>query len=150
MKGFNINFRLCLVLAGLTTVHIYAQDQCATSVLGGINCGGAQATCFQQVTATSGAVRCTCTANCLSPQSSTMTVAATRSLEWGFNNGPCHSQLTGTATGGTTPTTTSTSTAVFARVTVSGIQLSTSNSSRQVVDCFNGTVQNEPTIFGLC
>src|SRR5690349_23440511 len=53
------------------------------SVLGSIDCGGGQATCFQQSTGTSGAVRCTCSAKCLGSSCITSSVASTRAVQWG-------------------------------------------------------------------
>lgn len=59
-----------LVIALAATKVATAQGQCsANSVLSNIDCGGGQATCTQSSTAQSGAVRCTCTAQCLSAQS---------------------------------------------------------------------------------
>ena len=126
----------------------------STSVLGSINCGGNQSTCFSQIQATSGAVRCTCMANCLSPRCITGSVGSTRGMQWGSyvtGGKNCYFTLTGAAKGGTTTTSNpSTTTAVYTQVTVSGIYISPLRSSKQVVDCFNGTVTNETLIFGLC
>lgn len=136
-----------LVLAvALSPSHSVAQ-----SVLGNINCGGNQATCFQQSTGTSGAVRCTCSADCLSNQCITSSVAATRAVQWGQPPLlPCIFSVTGTATGGTTATNNpSTQTAVFAQTTVTGLVMG-NTTSKQVVDCFAGTIQDDPLIGALC
>lgn len=121
----------------------------SNSVLGAINCGGGQATCFQQSTAQQGLVRCTCTANCLANQCITPSVAATRAVQWGANT-PCAAPLTGKATGGTTTTNNpSTTTAVFAKTELSGAYIGT-RTSKQTADCFLGLVVDEPVIVGIC
>ena len=139
-------------VAILISVAQVASSQTRT-VLGSLNCGGYQATCFQQTTGFSGAVRCTCTAVCLGQSCPNPEVAATRSVQWGsYVNRFCVSQLTGTARGGPTLTaSTTTQTAVFAKVTVTGFYLPIGGtSSTQIADCYEGLIANDPPIAGLC
>lgn len=120
------------------------------SVLGNINCGSGRATCTELHSGNTGAVRCTCTADCLAPACTIPDVAATRAVEWGVD-GPCIFSLTGTATGGTTTTSNAyTQTAVFAKTIVTGAYIGLPRSSQQTADCFNGLVLDEPVIRGLC
>jgi hypothetical protein len=127
-----------------------AQGQ-SNSVLGNIDCGGHQTTCFQQRTGTSGAVRCTCTADCLGNSCIAVSIASTRALQWGMPPAqPCLFSVTGTATGGTTVTTNpSTQTAVFTTNSITGVVIGASF-TKQVVDCFAGTIQDDPLIRSLC
>src|ERR1041385_198678 len=112
-------FTFLLVVTSLTITAVDCRPQ-SNSVLGNINCGGNQATCFQQSTGTSGAVRCTCSADCLSNSCITPSVASTRAVQWGMAPlRPCLINVTGTATGGTTVTSNpSTQTAVLDRKSV--------------------------------
>ena len=142
-----IRIAIYLTLLGWAGNHCQAQN----SVLGNINCGGNQATCFQQSSGSSGAVRCTCSADCLSNSCTTSSVASTRAVQWGLPPlQPCLFSVTGTATGGTTATSSpSTQTSVFTSTTITGVVIGTS-SSKQVVDCFAGTIQDDPLIGGIC
>jgi hypothetical protein len=127
-------------------------QQCKSSVLANINCGGYQATCFQSKSGATGAVRCTCTATCSSPESITASVAATRAVQWGQNS-PCSSSLYGQATGDTTGTINNPTVAssVYVQVSLSGNYAGGPyQSSTQQVDCFLGTVTDSPVITGLC
>lgn len=141
-----IIFVTCVLLVELSAVNSRAQ-----SVLGNINCGNGIATCLQQSTGTTGAVRCSCSATCLSSACITSSVASTRAVQWGVApTMPCIFAITGTARGGTTATSNpSTQTAVFTSVTVTGAVIGTT-SSKQVVDCFNGTIQDDPLIAAIC
>lgn len=143
-------FTFLLIATSLTITAVNCQPQ-SNSVLGNINCGENQATCLQQSTGTSGAVRCTCTADCLSNSCITPSVASTRAVQWGMAPlRPCLINVTGTATGGTTVTTNpSTQTAVFTSTTITGLVLG-NTSSKQIVDCFNGTVEDDPLIGAIC
>ena len=133
-------FTFLVIATSLTITAVDCRPQ-SNSVLGNINCGGNQATCLQQSTGTSGAVRCTCSADCLSSSCITPSVASTRAVQWG---------VTGTATGGTTVTTNpSTQTAVFTSTTITGLVVG-NTSSKQIVDCFNGTVEDDPLIGAIC
>ena len=146
-----LNFAL---LGFILTCSIGQAQQCATrSVLQNIDCGGGQATCFAQKTAQSGAVRCTCTASCASPSSIDQTVGATKALQWGVyvDGVACQGFVTGQASGGTQAgNTPSINSAVFAQVTVSAAYVANRSSSKQVVDCFGGTIQNDDDIQGVC
>lgn len=129
------------------------QDQCGKySTLGQIDCGGGQATCNNSDSGVVGAVRCTCTATCLSAQSVSLSVSATRGVVWGVGSA-CLFSLSGNATGGTTNGPGSVwTTSVFATVTLTGIYLSNpfNRSSTQQSDCFQGSVQNDPVIAAVC
>jgi hypothetical protein len=140
-----------LMLLGCFLSSISAICSAQTSVLGNIDCGGGQATCFQQKSGVSGAVRCTCSATCLSSACVTKTVASTRAFQWGMPPvQPCIFSVTGTATGGTTATSNpSTQTAVFTTNSITGLVIGTT-SSKQVVDCFAGTIQDDPLIGAIC
>jgi hypothetical protein len=140
--------KITVALAMLVLSVVHARGQC--SLLGNINCGGGQATCYQLKTAVSGGVRCTCTATCLSPASSYPSVAATRSFQWGFPNN-CNFNITGTATGGTAAVAgKSVFSSVFAEVTAAGPSIALNTYSRQQVDCFQGDFWDDPPILGLC
>jgi hypothetical protein len=117
----------------------------AQSVLGNINCGGNQATCFQQSSGEAGAVRCTCTADCQGRGCITPSVGATRAVQWSG----CLFSLQGTARGGTTVGLGALESAVFASTEVSGFAIGI-RSSRQVVDCFYGTIVDETPIAAFC
>lgn len=152
MKIIVSAFVIALAAAEVAT----AQGQCsAYSVLGNIDCGGGQATCTQSSTAQSGAVRCTCTAQCLSAQSITKTVGATRQVAWGTyksGSGACAFPVTGEAYGRSEqPPNSGTYSAVNAEVTVSGQGIAVNRtSSVQTVDCFQGTIENDANISGVC
>lgn len=141
----------CLLIGIASFFSAVACHPQSNSVLGNIDCGGSQATCLQQTTGPSGAVRCTCTANCLSNSCITSSVSSTRALQWGMPPlSPCIFSATGTARGGTTVTNNpSTQTAVFTSTTITGLVMG-NTSSKQVVDCFLGTVEDDPLIGALC
>ena len=143
-------FNVPLFVVGLLFFGLGSPAQ-VNSVLGNIDCGGHQATCFQQSTGHSGAVRCTCSASCLASSCITSSVASSRAVQWGMPPVlPCVSTPTGTATGGTTATNNaSTQTAVFTSTTIVGLVVGTT-SSKQVVDCFAGTIQDDPLIGAIC
>jgi hypothetical protein len=146
---------IALIFLGFTALHSHAQTQCKNSVLGNINCGGGQATCFQAKIGTGGAVRCTCTATCLSPSSILPSVSATRAVSWGDyipGGKACATALYGKAQGGTESNTNSTTaTAVFAFTSLEGQFINGPYaSSIQSMDCFLGLVDNTPPIVGLC
>lgn len=156
MRKVLFNLIAAIAIIEVSAINVYAQ-QCANpknSALGSINCGGNQATCHQgPKTALGGAVRCTCSATCLSPQAITASVAATRGVQWGSYIGPpCNSPLLGYAEGGTTTNNNpSTATAVYAFVQLEGNYVGGPYSlSQQTVDCFDGTVDDDPPINGLC
>jgi hypothetical protein len=142
------SFSLLLICFALTFTSFECRAQ---SVLGNIDCGGFQSTCLQQSSGTSGAVRCTCTASCLSTSCITTSVASTRAVQWGMAPlRPCLIPVTGTARGGTTVTSNpSTQTAVFTSTTITGLVMG-NTSSKQIVDCFLGTVEDDPLIGALC
>jgi hypothetical protein len=146
---------LALVAVGLMNTLVDAQYVCSSpkSVLANIDCGG-QASCMHLTDGPSGAVRCTCIASCSSPMSTAATVGATRAVVWGAyvaGGYPCNVSVFGIATGGTqagmNPAINS---AVFANTSVSGGALTLQPSSSQVVDCFYGTITDEPVINGVC
>lgn len=146
---------LSSVVVVLVSLSSQANAQQCKSVLSNIDCGGGQATCTQLSSGVSGAVRCTCTAQCLSPSSITTGVAATRQLQWGTyvpGSGACSVTVTGNAYGRTeAPPNSGTVSAVNAQVTVSGQGIVVnSTSSVQTVDCFQGTVENDANISGAC
>jgi hypothetical protein len=136
------------ILIAFTVMKGHAQSN---SVLGNIDCGGGNVTCLQQKTGTTGAVRCTCTATCLSDLCITPSVGSTRAFQWGMPPlRPCIFSVTGTATGGPTVTSNpSTQTAVFTNTTVTGLVLG-NTSSKQIVDCFQGTLEDDPLIGAIC
>ncbi len=142
----------------LSTLLVVTMRSQTNSVLGSINCGiGGQATCYQaSFSKLSGGVRCSCLANCLGPSCITPSIGSTRGVVWGLyvpGAKPCLAPLTGIATGGTTTySNPSTTTALFTQVTLTGIYLplNLSYTSRQVVDCFAGTVRDDDLIEGLC
>ena len=138
---------ICVLIA-FTVMKSHAQS---SSVLGNIDCGGGNVTCLQQKTGTSGAVRCTCTATCLSSLCIIPSVASTRAVQWGIAPlRPCIASVTGTATGGPTVTNNpSTQTAVFTSTIITGLVIG-NTSSKQVVDCFRGTIEDDPLIGAIC
>jgi hypothetical protein len=149
-----ILLRTCIlwivVLTWIATTA-YGQDclKPRNSVLANIDCGRGRATCRVQKTAISGTARCTCSATCLSPRSITSSIAATRGVQWGANQ-PCSAPLIGYAEGGTTTTNNpSTATAVYAYAELQGEYVG-NPSSRQTVDCFQGVVDDEELITGVC
>lgn len=148
MIGRSLSYLLISIALFFSAADCHPQSN---SVLGNIDCGGSQATCFQQTTGTSGAVRCTCSANCLSQSCITPSVSSTRAVQWGMPPlRPCIINATGTAQGGTTVTNNpSTQTAVFTSTTITGLVIGVT-SSKQVVDCFLGTVEDDPLIGALC
>ena len=154
MKGLG-QLTIGLAFLGITGLNSQAQTQCKTSVLGNINCGGGQATCFQSKIGTGGAVRCTCSATCLSPSSITPSVSATRAVQWGNyipGGQACATNLYGKAQGGTESNTNSTTaTAVFAFTSLQGQFINGPYaSSTQSMDCFQGLVADDDVIVGLC
>ena len=136
------------VISLVALVFSVSDAAAQVSVLTNINCGGNQASCLQQTVGTFGAVRCTCTADCLGPGCQTSEVAATRQASWGPS---CTFSLTGTATGGTqTVSIPTVYSAVFAQVQVSGPFIGSPELSRQVSDCFKLTFRTDPPIKGIC
>ena len=123
------------------------------SVLGYINCGRNTATCFQQSSNSSGALRCTCSALCLTSSCVTADVIASRSVQWGTYvspNNPCLLPGTVTAQGGTMPGKSSTISSVYAKTTVTGLWIVNSSQSTMQMDCFDGLLKNDPVLVGIC
>jgi hypothetical protein len=126
---------LGLMAAGVT-VPLLGQ-QCK-SVLANIDCGGNQATCFQEKIGLTGAVRCSCTASCLPAH--TPILGATRQVQWGQTY-PCRNALTGIAQGGTTVYgNTSIQSSIFAVTYLMGSYAGAPRKSKQQTDCFDGLV----------
>ncbi len=147
-----LKIAIIITFSALLCSDLNAQSN---SVLGSINCGGNQATCNQSsLNKYSGAVRCTCSAACLAPSCTYPDVASTRGVSWGnyvAGGAACLFELSGTATGGTQSTANpSTATAVYTQVTLSGLYLAVARTSKQVVDCFEDTIQNDNLILGFC
>jgi hypothetical protein len=141
--------RVGLIVAAFSGLNASAQ---MCSVLPNINCGSGTPSCFQQKETVSGAVRCICTATCLSPYSITNTVAATSAVQWGQKPGKvCASPLTGAATGGgAVGNHASIVSGVFAETTLQGALIANTMESLQHVDCFASTMANDPPIIGVC
>jgi len=124
-----------------------------TSVLGSINCGGGRSTCTYVSTQSSGSLRCTCTATCLSCNSSVPDVAATRSIEWGVpvNGFACTLPISVSIVGGTDTWRSSAVSSVYVQNTVTGVYVPDGDqTSIQQDDCFDGLVVDDPPIGGLC
>lgn len=150
MKGLQ-SVRLVAVSAVVFVCAVGVSAQ--TSVLGSINCGGGRATCNYVSTQSSGSLRCTCTATCLSCNSSVPDVAATRSIEWGVpvNGFACTLPISVSIVGGTDTWRSSTYSSVYVQNTVTGVYVPDGNqTSIQQDDCFDGLVVDDPPIGGLC
>lgn len=157
MNLTRVIYSLAICVLGAT----YLQAQPASvkpntvSVLGNTVCTdntgeGGGSSCYIHKVGTNGFVRCTCTANCLSPCSMTRTVASTRGIHWGENT-PCATALSGYAMGGTAyGNSPGTYSAVWTQYLVTGIFLGAPAQSDQIVDCFNGTIRSDPVAGGIC
>jgi hypothetical protein len=124
-----------------------------TSVLGDVNCGGGKATCTYVSTKPSGALSCTCAANCLACSSSVPSVAASRSIEWGtyVNGFACTLPISVSVVGGSDSWGSPTYSSVYVENTVTGVYVPDGSlTSNQQDDCFDGLVIDDPPIGGLC
>jgi hypothetical protein len=142
---------LFIILSLLSTGRsLLVGQQCSVSVLGNLDCGFGRATCFSQQSGPRGVVSCTCTANCLSPNSIQGTVRAMRGFSWGQNS-PCAGGLTGKAwaeSAGWEYVTIVTG--VHAQDQVSGGGVIGILGGSHQEDCFYGIVEDDPEIKGLC
>jgi len=144
--------KTCVFVVALAAVLAKAADGqvCSTySLLGNIDCGGGQRTCYQSKTGISGGVRCTCSAACSA--GNYLGVVATSLAQWGTPEN-CTFSLTGTAKGGTKSVGSTWSTAVFTsaslsyNVTFNLITLTTN----AVGDCYQGQIEADPPITPPC
>lgn len=113
--------------------------------LGNIDCGGGNHTCFRQVISEQGAARCTCTADCLSPCSITPDVGSSTGAEWSGCTVPITVRMEGSTTAPNTYAETGVTTHGLITGSVRGV-----TESRETVDCFLGTIDDDPPLSFLC
>jgi hypothetical protein len=141
-----IRVLLGFVLFAAGSLVARAQATGTTTCSNGINTAGT--TCAQTSIGHSGAVRCTCSAACLSPCAKYSQVYATSAFQWGTYvppNKECLTEINGRATGG------STGGGVYAQTEIiSGWYIANLSVSRMEWDCKLGLVSNQPPITGYC
>lgn len=150
----NTLYFICLVgvFSGVNAVKSAAQTY---SLLQNISCGfGTSTSCQNSDYGFSGAISCACTALCVVEYCPQPSVSASKTSVWGVyaNSFPCVTRLTGTATAGQTatylfPTRLS---ALYALNVITGYFVGGPRTSQEINDCFQGIMQNDVPITGVC
>jgi hypothetical protein len=132
------SLRLILFCVAIGCAH---GGQCA--VLGNIDCGNGQPSCFSVQASLYGSATCTCKATCLSPSSLLSKVGAGAGLTWTGCQSPIGVTVQGgTRSGGSTVST------VYVDITVVGPWFNGTRENAQ--DCFLGQVSEDPPIKKPC